>query len=109
MKEKSIFSLHFTHLFVPLPRLCSFANNIIAPNGASRAADIVGKNREAHALSCYVKSGKFQKESTRRHSDCSHVIAWDNCITISVDSGLPEPHIRDVEIAMILRLFCVFI
>ena len=43
------------------------------------------------------------------HSDFSYAIAWDSCITISFVKGLPEPLLRDVEQATILRSFCVLI
>ena len=66
-----------------------------------------GKRREASASSCHVKSGKFQKWTQDGHGGYSYAMAWDCCITVSLFIGLPEPHMRDVEQATILRLFCV--
>lgn len=63
----------------------------------------VGKNREAHASSCSVKSGKFQK--TQDESKQLSRICVGLLYTISLSFGIPEPHTRDVGSAQFYAFF----
>ena len=63
----------------------------------------MGKNREAHASSCSVKSGKFQK--TQDESKQLSRICVGLLYTISFVIGIPEPQNRDVESAQFYAFF----